>query len=68
MPPPSSTSIPPAPAGSCRPPGPGAPPGIEPDDRGELRLVCANRGARMDERTYTLICHCGSVLSCSDDT
>jgi hypothetical protein len=42
------------------------PPGIEPDDPGELMLVCANCGARMDERKCKLICRCGYFLSCSD--
>ena len=41
-------------------------PGIEPDDPGELMLVCANCGASMDERTCKLICRCGYFLSCSD--
>ena len=40
--------------------------GIEPDDPGELMLVCANCGARMDERKCKLICRCGYFLSCSD--
>jgi len=40
--------------------------GVEPDDPGELMLVCANCGARMDERTCKLICRCGYFLSCSD--
>jgi hypothetical protein len=31
-------------------------------------LVCANCGARMDERTCKLICRCGYFLSCSDYT
>ena len=41
-------------------------PGIEPDDPGELMLVCANCGASMDERKCKLICRCGYFLSCSD--
>ena len=44
-------------------------PGIEPDDPGELMLVCANCGARMDERKCKLICpngQCGYYMSCSD--
>ena len=45
-------------------PGDGA--GVEPDDPGELMLVCANCGARMDERKCKLICRCGYFLSCSD--
>jgi hypothetical protein len=40
--------------------------GVEPDDPGELMLVCANCGARMDERKCKLICRCGYFLSCSD--
>lgn len=40
--------------------------GVEPDDPGELVLVCANCGARMDERKCKLICRCGYFLSCSD--
>jgi hypothetical protein len=40
--------------------------GLEPDDPGELMLVCANCGARMDERKCKLICRCGYFLSCSD--
>jgi hypothetical protein len=51
------TTDPSAPVGS---------PGIEPDDPGELMLVCANCGARMDERKCKLICRCGYFLSCSD--
>ena len=39
---------------------------IEPDDPGDLMLVCANCGARMDERKCKLICRCGYFLSCSD--
>jgi hypothetical protein len=45
---------------------PGASAGVEPDDPGELMLVCANCGARMDERKCKLICRCGYFLSCSD--
>ena len=48
---------------------PATPPGsagVEPDDPGELMLVCANCGARMDERKCKLICRCGYFLSCSD--
>jgi hypothetical protein len=41
-------------------------PDVEPDDPGELVLVCANCGARMDERKCKLICRCGYFLSCSD--
>ena len=34
---------------------------------GELVRVCANCGARMEERKCKLICHgCGYFLSCSD--
>ena len=40
--------------------------GFEPDDPGELMLICANCGARMDERKCKLICRCGYFLSCSD--
>jgi hypothetical protein len=40
--------------------------GFEPHDPGELMLVCANCGARMDERKCKLICRCGYFLSCSD--
>jgi len=40
--------------------------GIEPHDPGELILVCANCGARMDERKCKLVCRCGYFLSCSD--
>ena len=40
--------------------------GVEPDDPGDLMLVCANCGARMDERKCKLICSCGYFLSCSD--
>ena len=40
--------------------------GVEPDDPGDLMLVCANCGARMDERKCKLICRCGYFLSCSD--
>jgi hypothetical protein len=40
--------------------------GVEPDDPGELMLVCASCGARMDERKCKLICRCGYFLSCSD--
>ena len=40
--------------------------GLEPDDPGDLMLVCANCGARMDERKCKLICRCGYFLSCSD--
>ena len=40
--------------------------GVEPYDPGELMLVCANCGARMDERKCKLICRCGYFLSCSD--
>jgi hypothetical protein len=29
-------------------------------------LPCANRGARMDERSCKLVCRCGCFLSCSD--
>ena len=36
--------------------------GIEPDDPGDLMLVCANCGARMDERKCKLICRCGYFL------
>jgi hypothetical protein len=39
---------------------------IEPRDPVELMLVCANCGARMDERECKLICRCGHLLSCSD--
>lgn len=39
---------------------------VEPDDPGELILVCANCGAPMDERKCKLICRCGYFLSCSD--
>ena len=39
---------------------------VTPDDPGELLLVCANCGARMDERKCKLICRCGYFLSCSD--
>ena len=42
--------------------------GVEPDDPGELLLVCANCGARMDERKCKLICRCGYFLSCSTTT
>lgn len=42
------------------------PQGFEPDDPAELMLVCANCGARMDERKCKLICRCGYFLSCSD--
>jgi hypothetical protein len=45
---------------------PGTRAGVEPDDPGELMLVCANCGARMDERKCKLICRCGYFLSCSD--
>jgi hypothetical protein len=45
---------------------PAASPVIEPDDPGDLMLVCANCGARMDERKCKLICRCGYFLSCSD--
>ena len=45
-------------------PSPGG--GIEPDDPGDLMLVCANCGDRMDERKCKLICRCGYFLSCSD--
>ena len=45
---------------------PGTSAGVEPDDPGELMLVCANCGARMDERKCKLICRCGYFLSCSD--
>lgn len=41
--------------------------GVEPDDPAQLILVCANCGARMDERTCKLTCSCGYFLSCSDD-
>lgn len=44
----------------------GAATGFEPDDPGDLMLVCANCGARMDERKCKLICRCGYFLSCSD--
>ena len=47
-------------------PVPGATTDVEPDDPGELMLVCANCGARMDERKCKLICRCGYFLSCSD--
>lgn len=40
--------------------------GVEPDDPGELMLVCANCGERMEERKCKLICRCGYFLSCSD--
>ena len=40
--------------------------GIEPHDPGDLMLVCATCGARMDERKCKLICRCGYFLSCSD--
>ena len=40
--------------------------GVEPDDPGELILVCANCGQRMEERKCKLICRCGYFLSCSD--
>jgi len=40
--------------------------GVEPEDPGELILVCANCGAPMDERKCKLICRCGYFLSCSD--
>jgi len=40
--------------------------GVEPDDPGELMLVCANCGQRMEERKCKLICRCGYFLSCSD--
>jgi hypothetical protein len=34
---------------------------------GELMRICANCGARMEERKCKLICHgCGYFLSCSD--
>jgi len=49
-------------------PAPATSPGFEPDDPGELMLVCANCGARMDERKCKLICRCGYFLSCSDYT
>lgn len=49
-------------------PAPAVSPGIESEDPGELMLVCATCGARMDERTCKLICRCGYSLSCSDDT
>ena len=37
-----------------------------PDDPGDLILVCASCGARMEERKCKLICRCGYYLSCSD--
>ncbi|MFO1538859.1 MAG: hypothetical protein ACKOTZ_00180 [Chloroflexota bacterium] len=37
-----------------------------PDDPGDLMLVCAQCGARMEERKCKLICRCGYYLSCSD--
>lgn len=37
-----------------------------PDDPGDLMLVCAACGARMEERKCKLICRCGYYLSCSD--
>jgi hypothetical protein len=49
-------------------PAQAASPDVEPDDPGELVLVCANCGARMDERKCKLICRCGYFLSCSDYT
>ena len=36
------------------------------DDPGSVILVCANCGARMEERKCKLICRCGYFLSCSD--
>lgn len=36
------------------------------DDPGTVILVCANCGARMEERKCKLICRCGYFLSCSD--
>lgn len=41
-------------------------PDFEPHDPGDLVLMCANCGARMDERKCKLICRCGYFLSCSD--
>lgn len=35
-------------------------------DPGAVILVCANCGARMEERKCKLICRCGYFLSCSD--
>ncbi len=43
-----------------------APGGHAPDDPGDLMLVCAQCGARMEERKCKLICRCGYYLSCSD--
>jgi hypothetical protein len=40
--------------------------GSMPDDPGDLILVCASCGARMEERKCKLICRCGYYLSCSD--
>lgn len=48
----------PAPAGGGR--------DAAPDDPGDLILVCASCGARMEERKCKLICRCGYYLSCSD--
>ena len=48
------------------PAGPIPAAGVEPGDPAELMLVCANCGARMDERKCKLICRCGYFLSCSD--
>jgi hypothetical protein len=56
----------PVPTPGSRDSGAAAAGGIEPDDPGELILVCANCGARMDERKCKLICRCGYFLSCSD--
>ena len=59
--------VPDAPAQGSAPGGePAAALGVEPDDPGDLMLVCANCGARMDERKCKLICRCGYFLSCSD--
>lgn len=53
----------PAPA---EPPAPGSAADAAPDDPGDLMLVCAACGARMEERKCKLICRCGYYLSCSD--
>ncbi len=45
---------------------PAAADGHAPDDPGDLMLVCAQCGARMEERKCKLICRCGYYLSCSD--
>jgi len=37
-----------------------------PEDPGDLILLCAACGARMEERKCKLICRCGYYLSCSD--